>query len=526
MRMEPFLELGYKLLQEGAEEMARVESNGIRVDVSLLHQTKSDLKEKLREARSEMEKSDVFRHWRRRFGAKTNLAARDQKAYVVYDVLKTPRTKFTETGLDAVDDEVLQNIDHPFVKLLARYSKLDKALGTFLSGIEFELIGDRIHPFFDLHTARTFRSSSSYPNFQNFPVRDKDIAKLIRSLFIPSPGCCFGENDFKGIEVGMSACYHKDPVFISYLRDESSDMHRDMAAQCYMLEEFLGNWKWPSAKDIRYGAKNKFVFPEFYGAWYKACAKDLWEWIAKGKLAAPDGKSLYEHLRSKGISELGACDPEEDPVKGTFEYHLKEVEKDFWGRRFKVYDAWKKSWYESYLENRYFELLSGFRIFGMYDRKQVCNYPIQGSAFHCLLWCLVQIAKKLRKYRMRSMVVGQIHDSVLGDIPCQELRNYMEIAEDVVRNELPKHFRWIEVPLEIEFELASPGKSWHDKKEFKFRDGQFKHPEKDLWTRNTDAFLSLFAAQKKSDQKSLEPRTGHRSNFEVPKIQRDLLRNN
>lgn len=489
---------GYRLLHEGAEEMARMEMNGIRVDVSLLRKTKEDLKEKIRGTRMDIEKTDIWKHWRRRYGTKTDLGARDQKEYIIYDVLKAPRVKFTDTGLSAVDDEVLQKIDHPFVKLLIRFTKYEKALGTFLKGIESELIGDRLHPFFDLHTARTFRSSSSWPNFQNFPTRDKEIAEIIRSLFIPSPGCCLGENDFKGIEVGVSACYHKDSNFIAYLEDESTDMHRDCAAQVYMLEEFLRDWKWSSAKDIRYGAKNKFVFPEFYGAWYKQCAQDLWEWIGKGKLVRPDGASLYQHLKEKGIRGLGACDPDQDPKKGTFEWHLKEVEKDFWQNRFGEYAQWKRDWWGAYQENGYFDLLSGFRIFGLYDRKQVCNYPIQGSAFHCLLWCLCQIARKLRKYKMKSMVVGQIHDSLLGDIPTRELQNYMEIAEHVVRDLLPKHFPWIIVPLEIEFELVGPNSNWFRKREYKFKNGQFKHPDKDIWTKNADAFLAAFMAQRKN----------------------------
>ncbi len=273
-------------------------------------------------------------------------------------------------------------------------------------------------------------------------------------------------------------------------------MHRDIAAQCYMLEEYLGNWKWESAKNIRYGAKNKMVFPEFYGAWYKQCAKDLWEWMDKGKLARPDGLPLKQHLALKGIRRLGECDPEIEAVKGTFEWHIKEVEKDFWQNRFAGYAQWKRDWYQSYLDKGYFELQSGFRITGVYDRKQVCNYPIQGSAFHCLLWCLVQINRTLRKYKMKSMLVGQIHDSLLGDIQTKELRDYLEIAERVVRDGLPKRFPWIKVPLEIEFELSAPGASWYEKKEYLFRDGQFKHPQKDLWTRNTDAFLAAFSKPK------------------------------
>jgi hypothetical protein len=518
LTFEPFTYSGYQLLHEGTEELARVEANGIRVDVPLLKKTKESLIQKKRETKSLLEQDGIWKHWKRRFGESASLTAKDQVRYVVYDVLKTEKASFTKKGTASVDDEVLQKIDHPFIKLLTKFNKYDKALGTFLSGIEWEIVGDRIHPNFHLDTARTFRSSSSEPNFQNFPVRDKDIAKIIRSLFIPSEDCVLPENDFKGIEVGISACYHKDANFIKYISNPAMDMHRDCAAQVYMLEEYLKDWKWPSAKDIRYGAKNKFVFPEFYGAWFKDCAKDLWEWIDKGKLARPDGMSLKKHLALKGIRSLGACDPKIDPVKGTFEWHLKEVEKDFWQNRFREYAQWKKDWNESYLDKGYFDLLSGFRVRGIYDRKQVCNYPIQGAAFHCLLWCLIQINKLIRKYKMKSMVVGQIHDSLLGDTPVDELRDYLEIVEHVVKVMLPKHFRWIEVPLEVEFELSGPDSSWNDKREYKFDRGQFKNPAGEGWTRDTNRFLEAFMSMGKPERPHLEPRTGHRSKFEATKI--------
>jgi DNA polymerase-1 len=517
MKLEAINQQGYQLLHEGVEELARIEASGIRIDVPLLQKTKAGVTDKLKEIRRDLEADELWAHWRKRYGANTNLAARDQRAYIIYNVLKVPKSRFTETGLASTDDVVLEKIDHPFIRNLSKWSKYEKAFGTFIKGIDWELVGDRIHPSFDLHTARTFRSSSSSPNFQNLPVRDKDIATHVRSLFIASPGCVLGENDFKGIEVGISCCYHKDPNFIDYISTPGKDMHRDMAAQCYMLEEFLGQ-KDGISKDARYGAKNKFVFPEFYGAWYKQCAKDMWEWIGKGKLTRPDGASLYQHLKEKGIRGLGRCDPDEDPVKGTFEWHLKEVEKDFWTNRFGDYAQWKRDWYQSYLTNGYFDLLSGFRISGVYDRKQVCNYPIQGSAFHCLLWCLVQINRRLRKDGMKAMIIGQIHDSLLGDIPTKELRTYMHIVEDVVNIDLHKHFPWIKVPLEIEFELSAPGTSWNDKREYKFKNAQFKHPTEDVWTKDTDTFLKAFSASNPPPRPHLEPRVGHRSSFEVNKM--------
>jgi DNA polymerase I-like protein with 3'-5' exonuclease and polymerase domains len=492
MQIDALCQEGYQLLQEGAQELARVEANGIRIDMRKLEATKVTLLKRCRDLKEELIKDDIWRQWRRRFGSNANLTSDQQLAEILYGVLGYEVTDYTESGKPSTDSEALQKIDNPFVQKLSRFSQYDKALGTFLKGIEREVVNGRLHPVFNLHTVKTYRSSSDSPNFQNFPVRDKEIAEIIRSLFIPStPHHVIPENDFKGIEVAVSACYHHDENFISYITTPGKDMHRDMAAQIYCLD--------PSevSKDARYGAKNKFVFPQFYGDFYVSCAKTLWEWLDKGKLMHPNGMNLKQYLKTKGIMRLGDCNPDEKPKKGTFEKHVQEVEDDFWNHRFMQYGQWRKDWYRAYLEKGYFDLLSGFRVHGSFRRNQVTNFPVQGAAFHCLLWTLIQVNRLLRKYKMQSMVVGQIHDSMLGDVPGKELQNYWEIVEDVVTVQLRKHYEWLVVPLEVEYEIVLPGGNWFQKKEAKFRHGRFVHPsDPTKTTTNAEAFFKIMGATK------------------------------
>ena len=468
--------------------LAKVEANGIRIDTARLQHTKKDLGEKMRVLKTELEQSKLWKTWRKRFGEKASLTSGDQLATVLYDILEFPVKDRTESGKPSADEEALMKIDHPMLPKLIRFQKYGKALGTFLKGIEREVVDDRLHPVFNLHTVTTFRSSSSEPNFHNFPVRDKEVSQIIRSHFIPSKNSVLVENDFKGIEVGVSACYHQDKNFISYITTPGKDMHRDMAGQIYCL---------PSkqvSKDARYGAKNKFVFPQFYGDYYVACAKNLWEWVEKAKLTGPDGKtSLFEHLKEQGITKLGKCDPEQKPVKGTFEHHLAKIEDDFWNNRFKDYGQWRRDWYQAYLKKGYFDTYTGFRISGLLRRNQVTNFPIQGSAFHCLLWVLTQIVnKEMVRYKMKSMVVGQIHDSLIGDIRINELRDYLSLVEEMATVKLRKHYDWLIVPLEIEYEISPRDGSWFEKKEVKFKQGVFTHPTQPE-KKTTDAVKFLMA---------------------------------
>lgn len=327
-------------------------------------------------------------------------------------------------------------------------------------------------------------NSSSDPNFQNIPVRDPEHGKLIRSAFIPRKGNHLVECDFKGIEVSVGCCYHEDPVMIEYVKDKTKDMHRDMAAQIYKVK--------PSevSKDMRYAGKNGFVFPEFYGSYFAQCAPRLWEVISQFKLRLPDGTPLKKHLKRKGIKELGSVEgisgyPTRGRIAtppGTFMEHLRQIEEDFWGRRFKVYADWKRSWYEQYLRDGYFLTHTGFKcVFGkggLLSKNDATNYPIQGSAFHCLLWTIIRLQKWIKKNRMKTLLVGQIHDSVEADVPPDELKDYLGKVKEIVTVDLPKTWPWIIVPLEIEAEVCDRDASWFYKKAWVDKYGRWGPEEK------------------------------------------------
>ena len=68
---------------------------------------------------------------------------------------------------------------------------------------------------------------------------------------------------------------------------------------------------------------------------------------------------------------------------------------------------------------------------------------------------------------MKSLIVGQIHDSIVGDVHRKERRNYLEICKQVMTIDVRKHWPWIIVPLSIEAEVAPVGGSWYEKKEVK-----------------------------------------------------------
>ncbi len=502
--MRPVTHEGYQLLQEGVIALTRIEANGMKTDEEYLTRMIAKCEADKKVLRRQLQETKEWTLWRKRFGERAKLTAPQQLATLLYDVMGYKPTEFTDKGAPSTDESALEKIDLPFLKVLIRFQKLNKASGTFLKGIQRECVNGFIHPNFNLHIAQTFRSSSDNPNFQNMPVRDPMMAELIRSAFRSRFGKkgTIVENDYKGIEVSVSASYHKDKKFIEYIVNPLMDMHRDMSMQCFIFTP--DEWKTlldaKVQKNARYGAKNMFVFPQFYGDYYVSNAKALWEWIERGKLVLKDGRTFKEWLASKGIKKLGKCDPDEKPVKGTFEYHMKQVEDDFWNNRFKDYGKWKKKWWSQYLEDGYFDTYTGFRIAGTLDRNQAINYPVQGSAFHVLLWSLIRIQKILRKEKMKAVIAGQIHDSLIGDVPTDELTDYLSIVHEVSTNDVRKHWDWINVPLTVENEIVPTGGTWFDKKECHFENGIYTFKRDDVKVTfnkgEAEAFLDALGQKK------------------------------
>ena len=44
---------------------------------------------------------------------------------------------------------------------------------------------------------------------------------------------------------------------------------------------------------------------------------------------------------------------------------------------------------------------------------------------------------------MKSMIVGQIHDSIIADVPSSEMDDFLSLAKDVMINQLTEEWKWI-----------------------------------------------------------------------------------
>lgn len=451
---------------------SRMSKNGIRINVPLLKDTIKDVSKKINALEQELKEEPEFEWLQKKFGSSVNVSSRDQLRQYFFDELKMKPKTFTAKGNAKLDKSFLEDScsNFPYVQKFLLREKYIKANSTYLKNLLKETDTDGfLHPFFHLHITSSMRTSSSMPNFQNLPIRDKVIGPLIRRLIIPRRKRVLAEIDYGAMEFKIAASFWGDPAMIQYASDPTKDIHRDLAMKCYKLT------KEQVSKDSRYCGKNMFVFPIIYGSYYVSCAKNLWLAAKTMNLTLANNpkKTVIEHLKEQGIGKLGECDSKHSPKIGTYEYLIKSVEESF-NNKFHVFSERKEKWWNDYLKNGYIPLNTGLIINGVHNRLFLMNAPIQGPASHCLDWSIVEMQKELTRKKMQSLLIAQIHDCILGDVLETELQDYLGMAEDIMTNRIRQHWSWIKTPLMIEVDIVKNDESWDLKKPWIFDGSQWK----------------------------------------------------
>ena len=452
----------YKLMHDGILALAKAERQGLRIDIEYCKKTKKRLTRKIERLEKKFYETDFYKGWKKSTTQTINITSDDQLSKYLYNVLEITPPNRTDSGRGSTNEETLALLNIPELNILIERSKLLKIRDNYLDGFIREQVNGVLYPFFNLHLVDTYRSSSNSPNFQNIPKRDKKAMHIVRSAIYPRKGHQLLEMDYSGIEVAIAACYHKDPKMIKYITDPKSDMHGDMTKQIFKIDKW--DRSLPEHSYLRAATKNSFVFPQFYGDYWAKCAKNFcsnWLMLPETKwkpgigIEVFEGVTISEHLINNGIKSYKA-----------FEQHLKKIENDFWNNRFPVYQEWKNEHWDLYQQYGYFTSKTGFTYSSVLSKNKVINYPVQGAAFHCLLWSFIKITEAFEKRGFQTKLVGQIHDAFVLDVYPPELERVHKLITRIATKDILKAYPWINVPLSIDTELCPIDGSWAEKEEW------------------------------------------------------------
>lgn len=140
----------------------------------------------------------------------------------------------TEGGKASINADVLRDMKHPAASMILRLRKMIKTRDTFIRGhiLSYHNHG-MIHANYNQAKSEndrgtgTGRLSVNSPALQQIPARDKDIASVVRALFLPDDGHDWGCWDWAQMDFRMMAHYVNNPIIINaYTENPDIDFHK------------------------------------------------------------------------------------------------------------------------------------------------------------------------------------------------------------------------------------------------------------------------------------------------------------
>jgi len=322
--------------------------------------------------------------------------------------------------LESSDKQELAHVNHPIARKIVDYRESCKVLSTYIepcreNAEENALFPDgMLHPTFSTTTVISWRTSSNDPNLQNWPKRDEERKEIRAQVRHKDANMRVVSFDYSGIQARNVAMESKDKTLVNAYWNEY-DIHTDWMER---INKHYPKWiKKADLKDkeklkaYRYKAKNRLVFPAFFGAQAYT--------ISEG-LGIP--KDIAEDLREEFFEEF------------------KDVLK------------WHEELDEFYYSNGYVTGLSGFRCRAPIAANQRINLPIQGDESIIVLDALSRLSE-MEDPRYQPFL--EVHDDITFLWPKDEIEKRAEI---VIQTMINVPFEWSKiVPIEVE---ASYGEDW------------------------------------------------------------------
>lgn len=222
------LDTVYELEKKLFVKLMKMETHGVRVDIEGAHKASEKVGNDIKTA-----KQNLYKIVGRELSVQPSGDLRNHfEKYAEH-------LKHTTSGNLQVDAAALKKLAEmgvPEALAILNIRKLEKLKNTFLDG---HLIGHahngRIHcSFHQVKGARggthTGRLSASNPNLQQISKRDKDLAQMVRGLFLPDHGQKWYSIDYSQMEFRVFAHYLKNKKLLdAYAENPDLDFHTEVS---------------------------------------------------------------------------------------------------------------------------------------------------------------------------------------------------------------------------------------------------------------------------------------------------------
>ncbi len=388
--------------------LARMELEGISLDVPCLEEMSKDLERQIENLVAEIH---------RQAGGAFNINSTQQLGEVLFNTLKLPTVRKTKTGF-STDVGVLETLQgmHPIIGSLLDYRQLTKLKSTYIDALP-SLINPatgRVHTSYNQTVAATGRLSSSDPNLQNIPIRT-EIGRAIRKAFIArSAGSVLLSADYSQIELRVMAHMSGDESLGAAFRNDE-DIHATTAAGVFGVP----------AADVSPDMRRKAKEVNF-GIMYGIGPFGLGRRLEIPQSEARDIIARYFDRFPKVRQYIN------DTIAGARrEGYVATLN----GRRRYLPDINSRN------QN----------IRGNAERQAI-NMPIQGTAADMIKIAMVRLDASLREKKLKSRMLLQVHDELVFEVPQGEVKKMKALVTEEMQNALP-----LSVPIRVD---VGTGTNW------------------------------------------------------------------
>ena len=405
-------ELLYGIELPLVEVLADMELWGFKVDVESLRAYSKEL-----DSRLVILENEIYML----AGEDFNINSPKQLGIVLFEKLGLPAIKKTKTGY-STDAGVLDQLSHKheIVDRILEYRQLMKLKSTYADGLLTVLDKDtcKIHSNFNQTVTATGRISSTEPNLQNIPIK-LEMGRKIRKVFIPSDeNYVLLDADYSQIELRVLAHITGDKNMIAAFNN-NEDIHTTTASKVFGIPvEQVSSTMRSRAKAVNFGI--------VYGIGDFSLSKDI------GVTKKEAKKYIDEYL---------------DKYSSVKEYMSETVSK---GKEFGfVTTLFNRRRYLPELKSSNFNM----RSFG---ERVAMNTPIQGSAADIIKISMVKVYTELKKRKLKSRLILQVHDELIVETEKTELEEVSKLLKECMENAVSLH-----VPLTVD---VKSGDSWYETK--------------------------------------------------------------
>ena len=391
-----------------AGALARMEQNGVALDLPYLNQFSVELSSDL----SRLE-SEIYEH----AGHPFNINSPIQLQKVLFEELNLKTKGKTKTGY-STDATVLEALtkEHVIVAKILEYRQLSKLRSTYVDALPRSISprDNRLHGEFNQTTTSTGRLSSSNPNLQNIPIRS-EVGRRIRKAFIPqNPNSFLLSADYSQIELRLLAHMCSDEILIDAF-NKNQDIHARTSGEIYdvPIEQVTSEMR-------RVGKTLNFALVYQQGAF--ATGQDL-------GISTKEAQSY--------IDKYFARYPK---VRGFLTQTIEEARVTGY-----VSTLWGRKRYFRFLNDRSDPVRKA-------DERAACNAPIQGSAADLMKLAMIRLDKELAARNMKTKLIMQVHDELVLEVPADEIELAKEVVLQAMQMDQP-----LQLPLKVDINI---GKNW------------------------------------------------------------------